>query len=115
MPLLEPSNSIFNHPTISNTESRQSDISVVMTVKYANVNTKRNQTSQAHVCIRQSKLSLDSFEADVIADRNAVMHGNIQRGMRPCSKPGSTGEFSSQGNHLIPLNTNMFPNEREPT
>lgn len=56
---------------------------------------------------------MDSFEDDVITDRNAFMHGNIHRGIYPCYKPGSTGDFRCLGNHFSPPNTNMFPDEKK--
>lgn len=78
--------------------------------KNANANTRRNQTSRADVCGRQSKLSLDSFEDDVIVDRNAAMHGNIQHGQVHVLNHHQWGEFSSQGNDFSAQSTDMFQN-----
>lgn len=55
------------------------------------------------------------FQDDVIVDRNAVMHGNIQRGQVHVLNSGSTGEFCSQAKSFGPQSAGMFRNNEKQT
>lgn len=55
------------------------------------------------------------FQDDVIVDRNAVMHGNIQRGQVHVLDSGSAGEFCSQAKSFGPQSAGMFRNNEKQT
>lgn len=55
------------------------------------------------------------FQDDVIVDRNAVMHGNIQRGQVHVLNSGSAGEFCSQAKSFGPQSAGMFRNNEKQT
>lgn len=59
--------------------------------------------------------ALTYFQDDVIVDRNAVMHGNIQRSQVHVLNSSSAGEFCSQAESPGPQSAGMFRNNEKQT